>query len=72
MFKGRNTAQKIKDFFSKCDQIRNILWIWSHLLKKSSMENLVFCTVKESLKQGIADVSKVYVIDFDRHVNRLW
>ena len=31
-----HTAQKmkfsIKDFFSKCDQI---LWIWSHLLKKS-------------------------------------
>ena len=33
------TAQKmtfyIKDFFSKCHQIRNILWIWSHLLKRS-------------------------------------
>ena len=25
----------IKDFFSKCDQIRRKLWIWSHLLKKS-------------------------------------
>ena len=24
-----------KDFFSKCDQIRNFLRIWSHLLKKS-------------------------------------
>ena len=22
----------IKDFFSKCDQIRTKLWIWSHLL----------------------------------------
>ena len=33
------TAQKmkfsIKDFFSKCDQIRRKLRIWSHLLKKS-------------------------------------
>ena len=32
------TAQKmkfsIKDFFSKCDQIRSFLRIWSHLLKK--------------------------------------
>ena len=32
-------AQKIKfsvkDFFSKCDQIRSYLRIWSHLLKKS-------------------------------------
>ena len=29
----------IKDFFSKCDQIRSFLQIWSHLLKKSLMEN---------------------------------
>ena len=32
------TAQKmkfpIKDFFSKCDQIRSFLRIWLHLLKK--------------------------------------
>ena len=27
-----------KDFFSKCDQIRRKLRIWSHLLKKSLME----------------------------------
>ena len=27
----------IKDFTSKCDQIRKKLWIWWHLLKKSSM-----------------------------------
>ena len=33
----------IKDFFSKYDQIRSFLWIWSHLLKKSLMEN--FCAV---------------------------
>ena len=32
----------IEDFFSKCDQIRIFLWIWSHLLKKSLMENLIF------------------------------
>ena len=41
-----NTAQKIqfsiKDFFSKCDQIRWKLRIWSHLLKKFLMENLIF------------------------------
>ena len=34
-----------KDFFSKCEQIRSFLWIWSHLLKKSLMENLIFCAV---------------------------
>ena len=32
----------IKDFFSKCDQNHGNLWIWSHLLKKSLMENFVF------------------------------
>ena len=32
----------LKDFFSKCDQIRKKLLIWSHLLKKCSVENLIF------------------------------
>ena len=35
----------IKDFFSKCDQIRRKLRIWSHLLKKFLMENFIFCAV---------------------------
>ena len=35
----------IKDLFSKCDQIRKILRIWSHLLKKSLMEKFIFCAV---------------------------
>ena len=43
------TAQKmkfpIKDFFSKWDRIRRKLRIWSHLLKKSLMENFIFCAV---------------------------
>ena len=43
------TAQQmkfpIKDFFSKCDQTRRKLRIWSHLLKKYLMENLIFCAV---------------------------
>ena len=43
------TAQKmkfsIKNFFSKCDQICSFLRIWSHLLKKSLMENFIFCAV---------------------------
>ena len=41
------TAQKmkfsIKDFFRKFDQIRSFLRNWSHLLKKSLMENFIFC-----------------------------
>ena len=43
------TAQKMKlsmeDFFSKCDQIRSFLRVWSHLMKKSLMENFIFCAV---------------------------
>ena len=49
MFSRIYPAQKmkfsIKDFFSKCDQIRSFLRIWSHLLKRSLMENFVFCAV---------------------------
>ena len=44
-----HTAQKmkfsIKDFFSKCEQIRRKLRICSHLLKKSLIENVIFCAV---------------------------
>ena len=40
------TAQEwIKDFFSKYDQIRRKLQIWSHVLNKSLMENFIFCSV---------------------------
>ena len=35
----------IKDFLSKCDQIRSFLRIWSYLLKKSLKENFGFCAV---------------------------
>ena len=42
------TAQKmkfpIKDFSSKCDEIRSFLQIWSHLPGKSFMENIIFYT----------------------------
>ena len=36
----------IKNFFSKCKQICRKLRIWSHLLKKSLMENFIFCPVE--------------------------
>ena len=48
---GINTAQEmkvsIKDFFSKYDQIRRKLRILSRLLKKSLMENFIFCAVEK-------------------------
>ena len=44
-----NTWRKMKCFmkffFSKCDQIRRKLRIWSHLMKKSSTENFIFCAM---------------------------
>ena len=44
-----NTAQNmnfyIENFFSECDLIRSFLRIWAHLLKKSLMENFIFCAV---------------------------
>ena len=52
---SKDTAQKmnfaIKDFFSKCDQIHSFLQIWSHLLKKSLMENSTFCAVRHASHQ---------------------
>ena len=34
-----------EESFRKYDQIRRKLRIWSHLLKKSLMENFIFCEV---------------------------
>ena len=39
----------IKDSFRKCDQIRRELRISSDLLKKSLMENFIFCAVLQML-----------------------
>ena len=44
-----NTAQKnevfLNDFFSEYDQVSRKLRIWSHLLKKSLLENFIICAV---------------------------
>ena len=60
------TTQKmkfsIKDFFSKCKEICSFLRIWSHLLKKSLMENFIFSAVtvhmRESKKMNLSKVLK--------------
>ena len=46
----------IKDFFSKCDQIRSFLRIWSHLLKKSVMESFIFCAVIMAVMKDSMDM----------------
>ena len=54
------TARKmkfpIKGFFSKYDQIRKKLRIWSHLLKKLLMENFIFCAVLKDGNEGCRSV----------------
>ena len=66
------TAQKMKfsmkDFFSKCDQIRKKLRIWSNLLKKSLMENFIFCAVcapdyATSLDWNSRQIEKEYLLN---------
>ena len=51
----------IKDFFSKCDQICRKLRIWSHLLKKSLIENFIFCVVT-FLQNDVVDANVMGVI----------
>ena len=43
--RGQLLKFSIKDFLSKYDQIRKFLRIQSHLLKKSLIENFIFCAV---------------------------
>ena len=55
----------VKNFFGKCDQIRRKLHIWSHLLKKPLMENLIFSVVSilvTSFFIGIVNV--MYILEF--------
>ena len=39
----------IKAFISKCDQFRSLLRIWSHLLRKSLMENYIIYITSDYL-----------------------
>ena len=57
----------IKDFSSKCDQIRRklriYLRIWSHLLEKSLMENFIFCAVQVkwvTLEEGAMQIKDIH------------
>ena len=58
----------IKDFFSKCDQIRSLLQVWSHLLKKILNGKLQFFARCFSLKyvyfSSKFTVLRMMVIDY--------
>ena len=60
-----NTTQKMKfsskGFFNKYDKIPSLLRIWSHLLKKSLMENFIFCVV-EALYDSFCNIWKPLTI----------
>ena len=60
-----NTVQKnevfLRDFFSKCDQIRRFLRIWSYLLKKSLMKNFIFCPVRMNRGHSFSTYTKFSV-----------
>ena len=46
-----------KDFFSKCDQIRSFLRIWSHLPKKSLVEYFYFLHKNSKLVHALSMVT---------------
>ena len=49
----------IKGVFSKCDQIRRKLRIWSQLAKKSLTENFIFCPVQFMTLIDFSDFEQV-------------
>ena len=51
----------IKDPFSKCDKIRSFLWIWTHLLEKSLMENFIFVQRSKSNESIVLKLSKSFI-----------
>ena len=73
----------IKDFFSKCDQIRMKLQIWSHLPKKPLMENFIFCAVMrvwnakvwntyEALHESQTLVTKLFQKSKQKNKREIW
>ena len=55
---AQNIKFSIKDFFSKCDQIRRKLQIRSHLLKKFLMKNFHFLYSVKNKKKGLPSLFK--------------
>ena len=62
----------ITDFFNKCDQIRRKLRIWSHLLKKSLMENFIFFAVSCAIFFNCQNAKSFLILDFSLCNNYLW
>ena len=55
----------IKDLFSKCDQIRRFLRIWSYILKKSLMENFIFVQcVSLDIRYGTIQIKQYHTVTY--------
>ena len=56
MNKAHQHCKKMKftvmDFFSKCNEIRRKLRIWSHLVRKFSRENFIFLVMRQMKTQN--------------------
>ena len=53
----------VKDLFSKCDQSRRKLRIWSHLLEKPLTENFIFlCSVNTNYSIFIKNESLILLV----------
>ena len=63
----------IKDFFSNCYQICSFQRIWSHLLKKSLMENFIFlCSASISLVCEISPWRSIRMVRMESMWETLW
>ena len=68
LLKGKEHCTKkfsIKDFFNS-EQIRRKLRICSHLLKKSLMENFIFCAVEMVFKALESEICQAAMINILR------
>ena len=59
-YTAQNMKFSFKGFFSKCDQIRSFLRIWSLLLKKSLVKNFIFCAVLTVDLDNLSMLSKSF------------
>ena len=60
----------IKDFFSKCDQIRCFLQIWLHLLKKSLTENFIFFAAQYTAEERMKIMEEYFESNAQIHTQQ--
>ena len=65
-FTTQKTRFSIKDVFSKCDQIRSFLQIWSHLLKKFLTENFNVVVKCSNIKLYVKRTKSLWIFYFEK------